>query len=175
MESLPAYLLEHSGQDTLTCYQCQKCTVGCPVAAHMDIKPNAVHRMIQYGRLDVLLKSPSIWVCAGCETCGVRCPNGIDTGKVFDALKQLALKKGVRGSEKKIPAMHTAFINGVRRNGRMHELSLIGEIRMKTGGYFQDMQLGIKMFRMGKLNLFPERVKNMGKLKKLFKNSGGSA
>lgn len=165
------YVIQKSGQDVLSCYHCQKCAAGCPVAPFMDIQPNVIHRLLQYGRDDEILKSATIWICAACETCGARCPNDIDIAKVNDALKQYAVREGIKGKEKGMPAMHNAFLSGIEKRGRMHEVSLIRELRMKTGGLFKDMKLGIKMFKLGKLPLFPEKVKNMGEIKKLFEKA----
>ena len=152
----------------MSCYHCQKCVAGCPVAPFMDIQPNVIHRMLQYGQREEILKSATIWICAACETCGARCPNDIDIAKVNDALKQLAMKEGIKGEEKGMPAMHKAFLSGVEKRGRMHEVSLIRDLRMKTGGLFKDMKLGIKMFKLGKLSIFPEKVKHMDEVKRMF-------
>ena len=38
-----------SGEDLSLCYQCLKCTAGCPTAPYMDIRPNNIIRMIQMG------------------------------------------------------------------------------------------------------------------------------
>ncbi len=167
-QNILEYVVAASGQDVLACYHCQKCVAGCPVAPFMDIAPNVLHRMLQYGQKDEILKSSTIWICAACETCGERCPNDIDIAKVCDALKQLAMKEGIRPKEKSAAAMHTSFLSGIARNGRMHEVSLIVQMRIKGGGLFKDLLLGLKMFRLGKLNLFPEKVKKMDEIKKLF-------
>src|SRR4030042_610638 len=38
-----------SGETIQACFQCQKCSAGCPIAYAMDILPNQVLRHIQYG------------------------------------------------------------------------------------------------------------------------------
>ena len=165
------YVQDKSGQNILACYHCKKCTAGCPVASFMDIQPNAINRMIQYNRKKEVLRSSTIWLCAGCEACGVRCPNDIDIAKVADSLKQLALKDGISSKEKQIPVMHRVFVSGIEKRGRMHEVSLIRDMRLRSGGYFKDMGLAFKMFRLGKLTIFPEKVKNLRDVKKLFKKA----
>lgn len=166
-------VMRRSGQDIVSCYQCRKCAAGCPVAEYMDLLPNAVHRMIQYNRKEALLQCASIWICAGCEVCGTRCPNGIETAKVMDALKQMADEENSGSKAKNIRTMHRAFLSGVRKRGRMHELSLIGEMRMKSGGLFKDLKLGIEMFKKGKLSILPNKIKNTKELKALFKKAKG--
>ena len=64
-----------SGQKLLACYQCGKCSAGCPMAAHMDILPNQLIRMAQLGMREQLLASKSIWMCVSCLTCNSRCPD----------------------------------------------------------------------------------------------------
>ena len=34
------------------CYQCGKCSAGCPVADKMDLLPNQLVRLVQMGRID---------------------------------------------------------------------------------------------------------------------------
>jgi heterodisulfide reductase subunit C len=172
-ESLLATIREKSRQDILACYHCQKCVVGCPVAAFMDIPPDAIHRMIQYGQKDEILKSATIWLCAACETCGTRCPNDIDIARVMDALKQMAVKEGVRGKERGVAVMHNLFMSGIRKRGRMHEVSLIKDLKLRTGGFFKDIRLGIKMFRLGKLSMVAERVKNIKEVRQMFDRAKG--
>ncbi len=84
---------EISGQKLLVCYQCGKCSAGCPAVSQMDILPNQIIRFAQLGLKDDLLESKSIWVCASCYTCNVRCPKGIKIAEVMEALRQVLLRK----------------------------------------------------------------------------------
>ena len=84
---------EISGQKLLACYQCGKCSAGCPAVGEMDILPNQVIRFAQLGLKEELLESKSIWVCASCLTCNVRCPKGIKIAEVMEAVRQILLRK----------------------------------------------------------------------------------
>ena len=84
---------ELSGQKLLACYQCGKCSAGCPAAPEMDILPNQVIRYAQLGLKDELLAAKSVWVCASCYTCNVRCPKGIKIAEVMEAVRQVLLRK----------------------------------------------------------------------------------
>ena len=84
---------EISGQKLLACYQCGKCSAGCPAVSEMDILPNQVIRFAQLGLKDELLESRSVWVCASCYTCNVRCPKGIKIAEVMEAVRQVLLRK----------------------------------------------------------------------------------
>jgi heterodisulfide reductase subunit C len=84
---------ELSGQNLLACYQCGKCSAGCPAVSQMDILPNQIIRYAQLGFKDDLLKSKAIWICASCMTCNARCPKGINIAEVIEALRQILLRK----------------------------------------------------------------------------------
>ncbi|PIP06082.1 MAG: heterodisulfide reductase, partial [Syntrophobacteraceae bacterium CG23_combo_of_CG06-09_8_20_14_all_50_8] len=54
------------GENVFLCYQCQKCSSGCPVAEYFDLAPNQLMRAIQLGQKDMALKSKTLWLCAIC-------------------------------------------------------------------------------------------------------------
>jgi len=85
---------EISGQNLYACYQCGKCSAGCLFAGHMDALPNQVLRLVQLGDESALALSAP-WVCAACLVCGVRCPKGVDIAKTMEALRLLALRRGI--------------------------------------------------------------------------------
>jgi heterodisulfide reductase subunit C len=84
---------ELSGQNLLVCYQCGKCSAGCPQVGEMDILPNQVIRLAQLGEQEELVNSRTIWVCASCLTCNVRCPKGVKIAEVMEAVRQVVLRK----------------------------------------------------------------------------------
>ena len=84
---------ELSGQNLLACYQCGKCSAGCPAVSEMDILPNQIIRYAQLGFKDELLKSKAIWICASCFTCNARCPKGINIAEVIEAIREILLRK----------------------------------------------------------------------------------
>ncbi len=84
---------ELSGQNLLACNQCGKCSAGCPAATVMDLLPNQVIRYAQFG-LEQVLEAKSIWICASCQTCYVRCPHGVDLSRIMEALRVIALEQG---------------------------------------------------------------------------------
>lgn len=88
-----AKIQELSGQNLLECYQCGKCSAGCPAVSQMDILPNQIIRYSQLGLKDEVLQSKSIWICASCMTCNARCPKGINIAEVIEALRQILLRK----------------------------------------------------------------------------------
>ena len=52
-----------SGQNVNTCYQCLKCSAGCPMADEMDYMPAQIIHAIRLGLEDYVMKSGTIWVC----------------------------------------------------------------------------------------------------------------
>lgn len=160
------------GKQTIQlCYQCQKCSVGCPVAYTMDYPPNQLIRMIQYGMEDEVLTSSTIWLCASCETCTTRCPNEVDVAQLMDILRQIALNKHIPAKERDIPEFHKAFLTSVRMGGRVYELGMMGIYKLKTRTFFKDMQLGRHMFNRGKINILPHRIRGRKEIKDIFKNA----
>ena len=150
------------------CYQCQKCSNGCPVAYAMDYKPHQVVQMINLGMTSDLLKSATIWLCASCYTCSTRCPNDVDVAGAMDWLRQKALAEQVVPAVKEVPIFHRAFLNSIRSTGRIHELLMMVRYKVGSKRYLDDMALGLKMFMKGKLKLVPSLVKNRKEIKAIF-------
>jgi len=166
-----AFLLEvvqASGEKLQACYQCQKCSAGCPVAYAMDILPNQVLRHIQYNHRDKVLSSKTIWLCASCYTCSVRCPNNIDIAKIMDTLRHIAIHSGIKPGEKEIPIFHSVFLDTIKSRGRIHELSLILQFKTRTRNFLKDAGLGWKMYRKGKIKLFPSKFGGGKEIKEIF-------
>jgi len=146
---------ETSGLDINVCYQCKKCASGCPVSYAMDYTPAQLMHAIRLGLKELVLNSTTIWLCASCETCTTRCPQEVDIAKVMDALRIMAVRTGVKPKVTEVAAFYRTGLANIRFFGRMYELGLIGMLKLSTGQFSKDMGLGIKMFKKGKLKLFP--------------------
>ena len=152
------------GENVFLCYQCQKCSSGCPVVEHFDLAPNQVMRAIQLGQKERVLNSKTIWLCAMCETCATRCPHDINITKIMDVLKIMAKNGGIKSQVPSIPLFYQAALRGIRWFGRMYEAGLMTEIylRQMMAGQLnfdqvwkRDIPLALKMFKNGKLKIFP--------------------
>lgn len=172
---------KETGENVFLCYQCQKCSSGCPVAEHFDLAPNQLMRAIQLGEKAMVLHSKTIWLCAMCETCATRCPHDINITKIMDALKIMAQKEGIESKVPSVPLFYRAGLRGIKWFGRMYEAGLMGEIylrQMWSGqlNYQQvwkhDLPLALKMFRSGKLKLLPTFGKPRLKKKPVARREG---
>jgi heterodisulfide reductase subunit C2 len=164
-------LANATGIDIRRCYQCGKCSAGCPMSSEMDMPPSVVLRHLQTNNeafIQKAVQSYSIWLCLSCETCLCRCPMEIETAKVMDFLRDKALKTNqVNPKAKKIVAFHKAFLSSVKNNGRLYEIGLILKYKIMSGEFLKDMVLAPGMFLRGKLHILPERIKRTAQLKKM--------
>src|SRR4030043_46393 len=76
--------------DLYGCFQCGKCTGGCPVSLKSRLN---IRRLMIEGilgkNLDRVSEMEELWDCTTCKTCTLRCPRG---------LKPMDLVIGMRGT-----------------------------------------------------------------------------
>lgn len=166
-------LEEDSGEKIRRCYQCGKCSAGCPISYQMDYLPNQIIRMVQLGMEDEVLSSKTIWLCASCLTCTTRCPREIDIAEIMDYLKRRAYKKRVIPKEEtEIPLFNKIFLRNIELFGRLYEMGLIGMFNLLSGEFFKDFSLAPKMFLKRKIGVFPHKIRNIKEVKEIFRSSG---
>lgn len=139
------------------CYQCGKCSAGCPVADQMDILPHQIMHLLALGKDEQAMKANSAWMCASCFTCAVRCPNDIDITTILDDLRSKAVARGVKCPKPSVLTFHRTFIDNIVRRGRIHELRLMGEYNLRSGKPFNNAQLAPPMLLKGRLRLMPPK------------------
>jgi len=162
-----------AGTPIADCYQCGKCSAGCPICPEMYYTPSQIMRLIQLGLRDEALSSRTIWLCASCQTCTTRCPKEVDIAAVMDACRQLAIREGkTNPNESDITAFHQAFLRMIRKYGRLFEFRLVGEYKMNTLHFLQDASVAPIMFLKGKLKLFPEKIKGVKAVRRIFQKCG---
>jgi len=161
-----------SGQKILQCYQCGKCTAGCPVSYSMDLGPRRVIRAIQLGLKDEALSSSTIWLCFFCYTCSARCPREIDIARVMESLRLMAVSEGVKPAEKDIELFHRLFLDNVRRWGRIHELGLAGSYNLFSRHFLANVGLLPGMVSRSKLAILPPRIRATAQVKAIFAKAG---
>jgi len=162
------------------CFQCRKCTNGCPVTFAMDLYPDEVIRMVILGQRETVLNCQTIWVCAACETCTTRCPNDVKIAELMDCLKEMAVQEGVPSSQPRILTLHETFLNNIKKWGRLHETALLPAYLLKSGELLEkwnsgiwryDLNLGRRMFSKGRLPLMPKSIKGKREVRKILTRS----
>jgi heterodisulfide reductase subunit C2 len=155
----------HGPFEAAACYQCRKCTNGCPVTFAMDLYPDQVIRKVILGQRDEVLRCSTIWVCATCETCTTRCPNDVKIAEIMDCLKEMATRQNISVPQPQVRTLHQAFLKNIRRHGRVFEGELMAEYliasgqlmpKFKDGTLMDDVKLGINLLRKGKMSVIPK-------------------
>ena len=171
-EELHSVMKQNTGVDVLKCYQCGKCSAGCPLTSEMDYAPSYLMRMLQTcdpSLEEKVLGSLTIWLCLSCEMCYSRCPMSIEIPKVMDFLREKAVtEKKTNPKAKEITAFHKAFLNSIEQTGRLYELGLIMDYKTRVFNLFQDVTLAPSMFAKGKLHLLPGRISDRKGMSSIF-------
>jgi len=142
----------------------------------MDVMPNQLVRMLQLGRAEDALRSNAIWICVSCQTCSTRCPKEVDCAGIMDALRELSLRRGVVSpDQERVVAFQQAFLNNIRRNGRLDEIELIAEFKLRAlpherslGFLLKDAGLAPELQKRKKLHLRGEKVDDRAVVRRIF-------
>jgi heterodisulfide reductase subunit C2 len=171
-DTLADPIQRHTGVKIARCYQCGKCSAGCPLAEEMDFPPSLILRMLQTGSPELeekVLRSYAIWLCVTCETCIARCPMEIDIPKMMDWLRQESLRRGwTNPRARDIIRFHRAFLDSIQVTGRLYEIGMVADYKVRSRHILQDVLLAPKMFIRGKLKPFPEMIQGRPLLAKIF-------
>jgi len=157
-----------SGTSVRRCFQCGKCSAGCPMATFMEHPPNRVVRLLQLGQWQRILAGRSIWYCASCETCSSRCPNKVHLASIMDALRKLSWDAEGPSKESYVQLANKLFLQNIRTYGRQYEMRLAAVFNVKSGQFLKDLMLGPKLITKGKLKMFHQKNKNMTEIENIF-------
>jgi heterodisulfide reductase subunit C len=170
--TLAADILAATGINAATCYQCGKCSAGCPMASESDLRPHNVMRLVVQDRREAALAEESIWLCLTCETCSARCPNACDPARVIDAVREMSIEAGVADMPRNVAAFHRAFLEQIRTNGRLHEMGMVMEYKLRSGDLMSDVTNAPGMLSRGKLSFRAERIEGVAEIKRIFEKCG---
>jgi heterodisulfide reductase subunit C2 len=168
-ENLRAQVEKRAEIDLSACYQCKKCSIGCPVNAMVSSAPAEIIRRLQLGAGEELLQSDLVWLCLSCDTCYARCPNQINFPAVIDALRAIAIAKGVAKPIGKAPLFNKAFLDTVKIYGRAFDLQMIASYKLGSGKLMDDMEKFPEMLAKGKMAVTPPSGADKKTVKKIFK------
>jgi len=137
-----------AGVNLKDCYQCGKCTAGCPLAEGMDLMPREVIRYLQLGAIDKVLEAKTPWICAQCVVCSSRCPQNVDICSTMRAVR-LASKHAGKRPVPEADIFDDEFIANVRSHGVSNEQYLAAAYNLKSGHFMQDMGNATRMLKRG--------------------------
>lgn len=184
--SLLQEVMDRSGQNLLACYQCRRCAAGCPVGAEAGMTPDRLIRAIIFGDRKQALNNLLVWKCVACYTCGVRCPNNIQTARINETLKEISMENHLKPLLPKVAAFHGAFMRSASHFGRINELEFMGMYELQnakrelksSGGWKavvdtikSNARLAISMIKKKRMRLRLHRIKNLSEIKRLYKNA----
>jgi heterodisulfide reductase subunit C2 len=161
-------VLEQTGIETARCYQCGKCSAGCPMSAETRLRPHDVMRLVTLDRRDRLASDDSIWHCLTCETCSARCPNGCEPARVLEAVREILQREATDRVPPSVAAFHRAFLGQIRHHGRMFELGMVLEYKLRSGALFQDAASTPGLVSRGKLHPLPHRIRGREEVARIF-------
>jgi len=158
---------QESGVSLKDCYQCGKCSAGCPVAFAFDYTPRQIIRLLQLGLADEALKAHAPWLCASCEACYTRCPREVDLPALMETLRMEGKKRGLV-PEKTVDLFNGLFLDSVRKNGRVHEMGMILQYNLRSGQFFKDAFKAPKLLLDGKIGPVPEKIQGVAAVERIF-------
>jgi heterodisulfide reductase subunit B len=150
-------IMEELGENVYLCYQCVKCTNGCPVSEFFDWQPNQIMRAVQLGQEDIALESQTPWLCAACQTCTTRCPQGLDINGIMEFLTRESITRGFDSPVPQMKDFSEAFMREVRLWGRAYEPGLMAEMKLRNPKtLFDDLDIYVQMLKKRKVSIIPK-------------------
>jgi Fe-S oxidoreductase len=89
---LAKFIREECGENVYLCYQCERCSSGCPTVTAMRYRPAQMMRLAQFGLGDMLATDASIWRCVGCDNCTVHCPHDLSVRRLVEVMRQKVMQ-----------------------------------------------------------------------------------
>jgi len=157
-----------AGINAYKCYQCKRCTAGCPVAGYAGLHPAQIVRAVQLGDLESVMADKFIWLCTGCQTCSTRCPQEIDVAGIMDELRILAYEHDLVRKDAPFAGILKYNADSFKRWGRMYELELLARDKiMRPSSMTDDLVLGVKMVARGKIGFLPSIGGDRAQMKRM--------
>ncbi len=166
------------GQKLRKCIQCGTCTGSCPVSYAMDLSPREVIARFRAGDIESILRSRTIWICASCYSCTVRCPAEIKITDLLYALKRMSMDQQIHPRRFPVYVFSESFVRNIRKYGRNWELGLYERFKRRTTtpilgmiGTLRMLPLFRHMLRHGRVTILPKRIRGLSGLRKIIKTA----
>ncbi len=150
------------------CIQCGTCSGSCPVTFAMEESPRQLIAMVRAGMRDRVLDSTTIWTCASCYSCYVRCPQEIKITDIMYMLKRMAIREN-RTRSHAVQAFSRTFVHVVNKYGRNSETEQLMRFVLATKPIsgIKSAPLGMRLKMRGRLPMFGKRVKDIEGLRRI--------
>ena len=161
------------GAEVALCYQCKRCTAGCPAVDFMELRPHQLVRLVRLSAADRSISSEAIWNCVGCYACTARCPQNVPVTELIYSLKNLALREGKTPARDRVPAFLRAFASTVGRNGRNQETQMLVQYFLTTDprAALKETPTALKLLRQGRLPFWGHRVRGWNAVKNVLRKA----
>jgi heterodisulfide reductase subunit C len=186
---LASKVKELSGQNLFACYQCRRCAAGCTVGDETGFcTPDYLIRLILMGDREKAINNALVWQCTSCYTCGERCPNDIQTGRITETMKKMAEKEKMEPLSPRVSHFHHSFTDSGLRWGRVNEMEFMSFYELKT--ILKDARkknfkaimdevktqtlFALEMFKLKRMHFGMQSAKGRKEIKRLFKKNKGT-
>ena len=161
------------GESIKKCIQCGSCTGSCPVSYTMDITPREIIALFRARDIESILSSRTIWICASCYACTVRCPQGVQVTDILYALKRLAIEQKIYPKRFPVYSLSKSFVYLANRFGRSYEPGLIVAYFLKTNPFklLGMIPLFLKLFFKGRIGILPKKIKGSKNFSKILQEA----
>lgn len=160
------------GEKVKDCIQCGTCSGSCPASFKMQHTPRQIFANIRAGMREDVLASDTIWLCASCYSCAVRCPKEIKIADLFYSLKRIAIREG-HGKKHKGAVLSNSFVSIINRYGRNSEVRLLVRYFLKADPFaaLKQAPIGLKLLGKGRLPFGVKKIKGIKQLRKIISKS----
>ena len=161
------------GESIKKCIQCGSCTGSCPVSYTMDITPREIIALFRARDIESILSSRTIWICASCYACTIRCPQGVQVTDILYALKRLAIEQKIFPKRFPVYSLSKSFVYLANRYGRSYEPGLIVAYFLKTNPFklLGMIPLFLKLFFKGRIGMLPKKIKGSKNFSKILQEA----
>lgn len=153
------------------CMQCGTCSGSCPAVEFMDHSPRELIALIRADARQEVLSSRTLWCCASCYQCTVRCPRGIDIAGLMYGLKRYAMWKKQYPEDAIGPTFSETFVKTIFRAGRSYE-PILATAYVFTYGVpemLMEAYTATNLMLKGRIPVVPPRIKRLENFKKVIR------